>query len=55
MKFLEQRLRPVDVLASVERQFAPLERRRRERLRTLRDRIAAEAPPTRIVAPEATP
>jgi His/Glu/Gln/Arg/opine family amino acid ABC transporter permease subunit len=55
MKFLEQRLRPVDVLASVERRFAPLERRRRERLRTLRDRIAAEAPPTRIVAPEATP
>jgi len=55
MKFLEQRLRPVDVLASAERRFAPLERRRRERLRTLRDRIAAEAPPTRIVAPEATP
>lgn len=54
MKLLEQRLQPVDVLATSGHRFAPLERRRRDRLRTLRDRIASEAPPARTVAPEAT-
>jgi len=53
MKFLEQRLQPVDVLATAPRRFAPFERRRRERLLELRERIGAEAAPTRIVAPEA--
>jgi His/Glu/Gln/Arg/opine family amino acid ABC transporter permease subunit len=52
MKFLEQRLQPVDVLATGPRRFAPLERRRRARVLALRDRIGAEAPPTRIVATE---
>lgn len=53
MKFLEQRLRPVDVLATSPRGFAPLERRRRERLLNLRDRIGAEPGLSRIVADEA--
>ena len=55
MKFLEQRLRPVDVLATAPSGFAPLERRRRARLLELRDRIGAEPGPSRIVADEATP
>jgi His/Glu/Gln/Arg/opine family amino acid ABC transporter permease subunit len=52
MKFFEQSLRPVDVLATAPRRFAPFARRRRERLLAIRDRIGAEAAPTRIIASE---